>query len=116
MDHKSLLNETLSLVVNDALPLVTDPAEVHIARICSDLEHWSAPVELSLGSHCFRLPLPAFTRYMNIGEVAANGMAIGDFDLRSNGDREIIRQINGNVADRSFKRGIVADGAAIRRE
>ncbi len=74
-----------------------------------------ATVELPLCRHRLWSPRPAFTRHMNIGEVAADRVAIGDFDLCPNGDRQIIRQINGNVASRGLQRGIVAAATGRRQ-
>src|SRR5208283_533114 len=105
------------LTTNDRRPfLATDAAEINIPRIRPDLQHRSATVELTLCSHRLWPPRSAFTRHMNIREVSMNGVAVGDFDLRPNGDRQIIRQINRDVAGRCFKRGIVATVGPLRGE
>src|ERR1039458_7899230 len=85
-------------------PLATDAAEVDIPGIRSDLQHRSAPIELTFSSHCFRAIRSTFTGHANIGEVAVDGVAIGHFDLRSNGDRQVIRKIDSDVAGRGFER------------
>src|ERR1700723_2663715 len=103
MDHKPSRIEPL--------PLVTDFAEVHIAGIRTDLQHRSPTIERSLCRHRLWSPGAPFTGDMNIREVASDRVSIGDFDLRPDGDREIIGQIDGDVAGRGFKTRVVAASA-----
>src|ERR1700687_2648576 len=85
--------------INDQrpIPLATDAANVDIPRIRLDLQFRPATVELTLCPHRLR-PRSAFTGDVNIQEVAADRMAIGDFDFRPYGDRQIVRKIDGNIA------------------
>src|ERR1039458_36505 len=97
-------------------PLATDAAEVDIPRIRPDLQHRSATIKLTLCSHRFRPPRSAFAGHTNVRKVTADRVAIGDFDLRPNGDRKIVGKIDGDVAGRRFKRGIVVTASPVRRQ
>src|ERR1035437_6675656 len=97
--------------------LATDAAKVDIPRIRPDLQHRPATVELAFGSHCLWPPLSTFSRNTNVREVALDGMAICDFNCGPNGDRQVIGEIDGDVASRSFQRGIeVANGHTIKSD
>src|SRR3984885_7004952 len=89
--------------------LVTDAAKIYISRICTNLQDGAAAIQLTVGSHRFRPPLSAFAGNVNIGKIAADAMPIGDFDLGSNGDRQIVGQINGDVAGRSLQGRVAAN-------
>src|SRR5438270_13503686 len=92
--------------VAPSMKLAVNAAEANVARIGPHLQHRSAAIQLTFRRDSF-FPRSAFTRNVNTRKITVDRVAIGDFDLGSYRDRQILRMVNGNVARRSFESGCV---------
>src|SRR5712671_1691202 len=84
--------------------LTTGPDEFYVAGICPDFENGAAPIQLAFGCHRSRPPLSTFAGNVEFGEiVGSDSMAVREFDICSNGDRQITSQINRDIASAGFE-------------
>ena len=86
--------------------LLLRPPEADIAGRRPNLQHGTASVQLAFGVERSRTPLVAFAGNMNVGEVGGNVMSIAQIDAGAHRERDIRRDVNGNISCRSFEPGI----------
>src|SRR5882672_7298407 len=91
------------------ISLATGADEFDVSGICPDLQHRSTAIQLAFRRNRSRSPVSAFAGNVDVGEIAgSNPVSVCEFDVRTNGNRQISGQIHGDVACAGFQRRVGA--------
>src|ERR1017187_89517 len=102
----NLLNTYALRFFAKAHRLLIRPLETDIAGSRPHLEDGTASVQLTLRVERPRSPLIAFAGNVDVREVGSDVMTIAQVDAGANRERDVRRDINGNISRRGFEPGI----------